>query len=127
LWLWRHLAYLIALAIWALLIWTAATEYKHKVLGAAFMVAIGIFIAAPLVYVPRRKAKIRNAINEWRRKKAREDAMREGIVEHRLGVDDFEDAKVALGEGKYVVFDTNGIEDGEDVSDGANREHDADV
>jgi hypothetical protein len=108
-----QLAYLIALVIWGGVVWAAVERYGYWM--GAFWVAIGIFIAAPLVGESRRKAKIRKAINEWRRKKAREDAMREGIVEHRLGVDDFEDAKAALAEGKFVFFDTEGIEDGEDV------------
>ncbi|SRR6266516_1437986 len=114
----QQLVYLIALAVWAVVVWAAveeAPQAKHPVLSVAFWVAIGLFIAAPLVGGSRRKAKIRKAINEWRRKKARDDAMRGGIVEHRLGVDDFEDAKAALAEGKYVVFDTEGIEDGDGV------------
>jgi hypothetical protein len=65
---------LVALAIWALLVWTAATEYKHRVLGAAFWVAAGVFIAVPLVNWRRVKAA---------RRRTREHAKREGIVEKR--------------------------------------------
>jgi hypothetical protein len=51
---------------------------------------------------------------------SREAAINKGVVEHRLGVDDFEQAKKSLAEGKYVVFDVD--EWAESASEEENRE-----
>jgi hypothetical protein len=51
---------------------------------------------------------------------SREAAISRGVVEHRLGIDDFEEAKESLAEGKYVVFDVD--ESAERATEEENRE-----
>lgn len=50
-------AYLVALAVWGIVLWSVATNYtgKHRVLLTAFWVGIGIFIAIPIIKGRRKR------------------------------------------------------------------------
>jgi hypothetical protein len=94
-----------------------ASKSPDKHMWAAMAFAYGaswILTLAWILVEPRVKL--------WRRMRAT-DRLRprvwseDQIVEHRLGVDDFEDAKAAMAEGKMVVYDMSEFESEESSED----------